>query len=112
MKKISIRPFLGPKVEIPIGKMKFDNNWNDDDDDSKRDTKMKGATIGIDFGCGIAVPLGKFVLGADVRYGIDFNKVKAQFEYENEENDSIQKEDVDVLRRGALGINITAGYRF
>ena len=76
LKKISIRPFLGPKVGIPIRKMKLDYNDSDYDDNNK----MKGATIGMDFGCGIAIPLGKFVLGADVRYGIDFNKVKAQFE--------------------------------
>ncbi|MDE5582006.1 MAG: outer membrane beta-barrel protein [Treponemataceae bacterium] len=103
--KISIRPFLGPKVGIPIGKMKFDNNF--EDEDSKKDTKMKGATIGMDFGCGIAIPFGKFVLGADVRYGIDFNKVKLQ-----SKNNDGSTEDVDFFRRGALGINITAGYRF
>ena len=91
LKKISIRPFLGPKVGIPIGKMKIEY----DDSDNDGEYKMKGVTIGMDFGC-----------------GIDFNKVKAQFEYENKEDSSIQKEDVDVLRRGALGINITADYRF
>lgn len=34
---------------------------------------MKGTTIEMDFGCGIAIPLDKFVLGAYIRYGIDFN---------------------------------------
>ena len=106
--KLSIRPFLGPKVGIPIGKMKLDYDDSDDDDNNK----MKGATIGMDFGCGIAIPLGKFVLGADVRYGIDFNKVKAEFQTYDEDGDYAGKKDFDVLRRGALGINITAGYRF
>ena len=109
--KISIRPFLGPKVGIPVGKMKCDYDYGEDDD-SSLDIKMKGATIGMDFGCGIAIPLGKFVLGADDRYGIDFNKVKAEFQAYDEYGDYAGKKDFDVLRRGALGINITAGYRF
>lgn len=90
--KLSIRPFLGPKVGIPIGKAWVPGG----------DVDMKGATVGMDFGCGIAVPLGKFVLGGDVRYGIDFNKSKVK----------IENGEPDFLRRGALGINITAGYRF
>ncbi len=100
--KISIRPFLGPKVGIPIGKLKYEG------DDGTYKVKMKGATIGMDFGCGVAIPLGKFVLGADVRYGIDFNKVKIEAEHEDDNGNK----DFDVLRRGALGINVTAGYRF
>ncbi|MDE6719191.1 MAG: PorT family protein [Treponemataceae bacterium] len=104
--KISIRPFLGPKVGIPIGKAKTELNadYPTDDEDFKYD--MKGVSIGMDFGCGIAIPLGKFVLGADVRYGIDFNKVKAQYE------EDMGGDEVGKIRRGALGINITAGYRF
>lgn len=96
--KISIRPFLGPKVGIPIGKIKEEVAGY------TYEIKTKGATVGMDFGCGIAVPLGKFVLGGDIRYGIDFNKVKAKSESGDRYNDA--------LRRGALGINITAGYRF
>ncbi|MDE6718870.1 MAG: outer membrane beta-barrel protein [Treponemataceae bacterium] len=108
--KISIRPFLGPKVGIPIGKLK--QKYETDGRTGTNKLKTKGATIGMDFGCGIAIPLGKFVLGADVRYGIDFNKVKAQCEVYDEDGDYAGKKDFDVLRRGALGINITAGYRF
>lgn len=96
--KLCIRPFLGPKLGFPFGKFKVEV----EDFEVESDLKAVGPTIGMDFGCGIAIPLGKFVLGADVRYGIDFNKVKAE-EY------GIK---IDCLRRGALGINITAGYRF
>lgn len=92
--KLSIRPFLGPKLGFPVGKVKTEVYGISVED------KVKGPMIGMDFGCGVAVPLGKFVLGGDVRYGIDFTKVK--------DKDT----DVDLMRRGALGINITAGYRF
>ncbi|MDE5776553.1 MAG: porin family protein [Treponemataceae bacterium] len=98
--KLSIRPFLGPKVGIPVGKVKDKMEYDGETETYKVD--LKGVSIGMDFGCGIAIPLGKFVLGADVRYGIDFNKVKIEYE----------GEQVGKLRRGALGINITAGYRF
>lgn len=104
--KLSIRPFLGPKVGIPVGKMKCE--WDDGEDKDTDKMELKGATIGMDFGCGVAIPLGKFVLGADVRYGIDFNKVKVKFD--DEETGKTTTEDA--LRRGHLGINITAGYRF
>lgn len=40
---------------------------------------MKGTTIEMDFGCVIAIPLDKFVLGAYIRYGIDFNNTKDDF---------------------------------
>lgn len=92
--KLSIRPFLGPKVGIPVGKAKVKY------DGGSSEFKLKGVAIGMDFGCGVAVPLGKFVLGGDVRYGFDFTKIK------NKDTDT------DFIRRGALGINITAGYRF
>lgn len=96
--KLSIRPFLGPKVGTPLGKIKMKS-----DDATMEFDNTKGATFGMDFGCGIAIPLGNFVLGGDVRYGIDFNKVQVKYD---------KGKTADLLRRGALGINITAGYRF
>lgn len=102
--KLSVRPFLGPKLGIPLGKMKekitekaYGKSFDDD-----YEIEIAAATIGMDFGCGIAVPLGKFMLGGDIRYGIDFNKLKIKGDDKNYE----------ILRRGALGINITAAYKF
>lgn len=91
--KARITPFLGPKLGFLIGKTKTDPDFG-------FDTKMKGVGFGLDFGAGFAIPLGHFVLGADVRYGIDFTKFK-----DSDDEDS-------KLRRGALGINLTAGWRF
>lgn len=93
--KLSIRPFTGPKLGIPVGKVKAVI-----DGEKFTGGKMKGPVVGMDFGCGIVVPLGNFVLGGDVRYGNDFNKIK------DKETDS------DFAKRGAFAINITAGYRF
>lgn len=118
--KFSIRPFLGPKVGIPIGKMqdyfviKLKGSSNDIEESKY---KMTGATIGLDFGVGFAIPLGNFMLGADIRYGIDFNKVKTKtiMAVPDEEDTSayrIIEDETKVLRRGALGINVTAGWRF
>lgn len=106
--KARLTPFLGPKVGIPLGKLKSkqESKYEGESEEETYESKLKGATIGMDFGVGFAIPLGKFVLGADVRYGIDFNKVKAEDDWD-EDNDVM-----DVLRRGALGINITAGWRF
>lgn len=77
---LSIRPFLGPKLGIPLGKMKSQVVIKEDgesfDYDDKADIAV--ATIGMDFGCGIAVSLGKFVVGGDIRYGIDFNKLQGK----------------------------------
>ena len=99
--KARITPFLGPKVGIPLGKARGEiadliTIMSDEE------IKVKGVTVGLDFGAGFAIPLGSFVLGADIRYGIDFNKSKAE----------IYGEKGDFLRRGALGINVTAGWRF
>lgn len=91
--KARITPFLGPKLGFPIGKTKTDPDFG-------FDTKMKGVGFGLDFGAGFAIPLGHFVLGADVRYGIDFTKFK-----DSDDEDS-------KIRRGAIGINLTAGWRF
>lgn len=98
---LSIRPFLGPKVGIPVGKAKSKVEYVGGSSETHK-SDLKGVSIGMDVGCGIAIPLGKFVLGGDIRYGIDFNKVKLEYE----------GEQYGKLRRGALGINITAGYRF
>lgn len=114
--KARLTPFLGPKLGIPIGGAIFDQTWTHeegDDDDYWYGTKMKGVTIGMDFGVGFAIPLGKsFVLGADVRYGIDFNKTKANVSYWDEDEEQNKTIETEFLRRGALGINITAGWRF
>ena len=100
--KARITPFLGPKLGIPLGKIKVDT----DDDGFDMDMKAKGVGFGLDFGVGFAIPLGHFVLGADVRYGIDFTKMKIEFD--DDGYDGINQK----IRRGALGINITAGWRF
>lgn len=102
--KLSIRPFLGPKLGIPLGKVKSKISYKAEGEsfDFDDETDIAAATIGMDFGCGIAVPLGKFMLGGDIRYGIDFNKLQGKG---NDKN-------YDILRRGALGINITAAYKF
>ena len=96
--KARITPFLGPKVGIPLGKAKGEIA------DlmsllSGEELKMKGVTVGLDFGAGFAIPLGSFVLGGDIRYGID---------YELKPSNAID----EGIRRGTLGINVTAGYRF
>ena len=97
--KARITPFLGPKLGIPLGKIKVDTDFGEFD----TDMKAKGVGFGLDFGVGFAIPLGHFVLGADVRYGIDFTKMKIEYDgYESDEK----------IRRGALGINLTAGWRF
>ncbi len=102
--KLSVRPFLGPKLGIPLGKMKekITEKVYGKSFDYDYEIEIAAATIGMDFGCGIAVPLGKFMLGGDIRYGIDFNKLKIKGDDKNYE----------ILRRGALGINITAAYKF
>ncbi len=102
--KLSVRPFLGPKLGIPLGKMKekITEKGYGKSFDYDYEIEIAAATIGMDFGCGIAVPLGKFMLGGDIRYGIDFNKLKIKGDDKNYE----------ILRRGALGINITAAYKF
>lgn len=97
--KLSVRPYLGPKIGIPLGKIKI--NYEISDTKLAYKYEMMGVTIGVDFGVGLVISLGKFVLGGDIRYGIDFNNMKMQITYEEE-----------LLRRGSLGINITAGYRF
>lgn len=100
--KARLTPFLGPKLGFAVGKIK-DVVETDGDKETYTDTKAKGVGFGLDFGVGFAVPLGHFVLGADVRYGIDFTKFKETYDGE----DTGMK-----MRRGALGINLTAGYRF
>ena len=96
--KARLTPFLGPKLGFAIGKGKSVA----DGEKYENPEKTKGVGFGLDFGVGFAVPLGHFVLGADVRYGIDFTKFKF-----SDDDDFSQK-----IRRGALGINLTAGYRF
>lgn len=107
--KLSIRPFLGPKLGIPLGKMKekLTQKIYGESYSASGETDIAAATFGMDFGCGIAVPLGKFVLGGDIRYGIDFNKLKIKTKDKNDKD-----KNEDILRRGALGINITAAYKF
>ncbi|MCH5282596.1 MAG: PorT family protein [Treponema sp.] len=98
--KARITPFVGPKLGIPIGKMK--STFEVDIDGTKETEKTEMATmstLGVDFGVGFAIPLGSFVLGGDIRYGIDY-KLKP--------SNAID----EGIRRGALGINVTAGYRF
>ncbi|MDE7291408.1 MAG: outer membrane beta-barrel protein [Treponemataceae bacterium] len=107
--KLSIRPFLGPKLGIPLGKIKEDykSKGYGESYSGSSEADIAAATFGMDFGCGIVVPLGKFVLGGDIRYGIDFNKLKIKTKDKNDKD-----KNVDILRRGALGINITAAYKF
>ena len=107
--KLSIRPFLGPKLGIPLGKIKMDykSKVYGKSYSNSGEVDIAAATFGMDFGCGIVVPLGKFVLGGDIRYGIDFNKLKIKTKDKNDKD-----KNVDILRRGALGINITAAYKF
>lgn len=107
--KLSIHPFLGPKLGIPLGKIKEDYKSKGYGESFEYDDEfdIAAATFGMDFGCGITVPLGKFVLGGDIRYGIDFNKLKIKTKDKNDKD-----KNVDILRRGALGINITAAYKF
>ena len=95
--KARLTPFLGPKLGFAIGKGKMVV----DGVKGENPEKTKGVGFGLDFGVGFAVPLGHFVLGADVRYGIDFTKFKVDGD-----------DDGRKIRRGALGINLTAGYRF
>ena len=95
--KARLTPFLGPKLGFAIGKGKMVV----DGVKGENPEKTKGVGFGLDFGVGFAVPLGHFVLGADVRYGIDFTKFKLSGD-----------DDGQKIRRGALGINLTAGYRF
>ena len=108
--KARLTPFLGPKVGIPLGKMKEEDEYYGIK--QTYEYNMKGATIGMDFGVGLAIPLGHFVLGADVRYGIDFNKMKIKEKVYDDYGYYYGEIEMDFLRRGALGINITAGYRF
>lgn len=96
--KARLTPFLGPKLGFPIGKAKEVI----DGEKYENPEKTKGVGFGLDFGVGFAVPLGHFVLGADVRYGIDFTKFRI-----GDDDDYSAK-----VRRGALGINLTAGWRF
>lgn len=107
--KLSIRPFLGPKLGIPLGKMKINQTVKayGESFEYEDEFDIAAATFGMDFGCGIAVPIGKFVLGGDIRYGIDFNKLKIKTKDKNDKD-----KNEDILRRGALGINIIAAYKF
>lgn len=107
--KLSIRPFLGPKLGIPLGKMKekLTQKIYGESYSASGETDIAAATFGMDFGCGIAVPIGQFMLGGDIRYGIDFNKLKIKTKDKNDKD-----KNEDILRRGALGINITAAYKF
>ena len=99
--KARITPFVGPKLGIPIGKMKstFEADGGLGIKETAKTEMSTMSTLGVDFGVGFAIPLGSFVLGGDIRYGID---------YELKPSNAID----EGIRRGALGINLTAGYRF
>ena len=117
--KVRLTPFLGPKVGISVGKMKVTSEVFGQK--FKEKMYMNVATFGADFGIGFVLPIGsKFVLGADVRYGIDY-KVKpigsdygySGFAYDDDDYDyDIGFGMEGLIRRSALGINITAGWRF
>ena len=124
--KVRLTPFLGPKVGISVGKMKYTAEFGGQKSTEKMYKNF--ATFGVDFGIGFALPIGnKFVLGADVRYGIDY-KVKS-IGSDDGYSGSASYDDDDIgfdmtgfmtellglgglIRRSALGINITAGWRF
>lgn len=97
----SIRPFLGPKVGIPLGKLFMVTEGPDNYSDTE---SMKvSTTIGMDFGLAFSAQIGaKLVYGADVRYGFDFN-------YTKNKEDGIS---VDVLRRAGMTIALRIGYKF
>lgn len=114
--KVRLTPFLGPKVGISVGKMKVTSEVFGQK--FKEKMYMNVATFGVDFGIGFVLPIGsKFVLGADVRYGIDY-KVKpigSDDGYSglvSDDDDDIGLGMGGLIRRSALGINITAGWRF
>lgn len=97
----SIRPFLGPKVGIPLGKLFMVTEGPDNYSDT--DSIKVSTTIGMDFGLAFSAQIGaKLVYGADVRYGFDFN-------YTKNKEDGIS---VDVLRRAGMTIALRIGYRF
>ena len=100
MSVVNIRPFLGQKLGIPLGKIysKYKNKFKD----GKNDIDSYGTTIDLDFGCGVVGIIGNFVLGGDIRYGVDFNKVQ----------DKVDDEKYKIMHRCALVITITAAYRF
>lgn len=98
----SIRPFLGPKVGIPLGKLFMVTDGPGSDYDSTDSIKVS-TTIGMDFGLAFSAQIGaKLVYGADVRYGFDFNYTKYK-------EDGIS---MDVLRRAGMTIALRIGYRF
>lgn len=98
----SIRPFLGPKVGIPLGKMFIVTDGPGSDYDSTDSIKVS-TTIGMDFGLAFSAQIGaKLVYGADVRYGFDFNYTKYK-------EDGIS---MDVLRRAGMTIALRIGYKF
>ena len=114
--KVRLTPFLGPKVGISVGKMKVTSEVFGQK--FKEKMYMNVATFGVDFGIGFVLPIGsKFVLGADVRYGIDY-KVKSIGSDDgysglvSDDDDDIGLGMGGLIRRSALGINITAGWRF
>ncbi|MCH5282791.1 MAG: PorT family protein [Treponema sp.] len=97
----SIRPFLGPKVGIPLGKLFMVTEGPDNYSDT--DSIKVSTTIGMDFGLAFSAQIGaKLVYGADVRYGFDFNYTKYK-------EDGIS---MDVLRRAGMTIALRIGYRF
>lgn len=97
----SIRPFLGPKVGIPLGKLFMVTEGPDNYSDT--DSMKVSTTIGMDFGLAFSAQIGaKLVYGADVRYGFDFNYTKYK-------EDGIS---MDVLRRAGMTIALRIGYRF
>lgn len=98
----SIRPFLGPKVGIPLGKLFMVTDGPGSDYDSTDSMKVS-TTIGMDFGLAFSAQIGaKLVYGADVRYGFDFNYTKYK-------EDGIS---MDVLRRAGMTVALRIGYRF
>ena len=98
----SIRPFLGPKVGIPLGKMFIVTDGPGSDYDSTDSIKVS-TTIGMDFGLAFSAQIGaKLVYGADIRYGFDFNYTKYK-------EDGIS---MDVLRRAGMTIALRIGYKF
>lgn len=97
----SIRPFLGPKVGIPLGKLFMVTEGPDNYSDT--DSMKVSTTIGMDFGLAFSAQIGaKLVYGADVRYGFDFNYTKYK-------EDGIS---MDVLRRAGMTIALRIGYKF
>ena len=97
----SIRPFLGPKVGIPLGKLFMVTEGPDNYSDT--DSIKVSTTIGMDFGLAFSAQIGaKLVYGADVRYGFDFNYTKYK-------EDGIS---MDVLRRAGMTIALRIGYKF